>query len=125
MMEFVNAAMKWEVKPHAVMEPFVLLLSPFAPHIAEELWQRLGHADTLAYEPWPQADEKYLVADEYEIAVQVNGKVRGNVRVPKDATQEQAIEIAKSDQNVARYLQNGSVRKAIYVPGRIVNFVVG
>jgi leucyl-tRNA synthetase len=57
--------------------------------------------------------------------VQVNGKVRGNVRVPKDATQEQAIEIAKSDQNVARYLQNGSVRKAIYVPGRIVNFVVG
>jgi leucyl-tRNA synthetase len=125
MMEFVNAAMKWETKPREVMEPFALILSPFAPHIAEELWQRLGHADTLAYEPWPQADEKYLVADEYEIAVQVNGKVRGNVRVPKDATQEQAIEIAKSDQNVARYLQNGSVRKAIYVPGRIVNFVVG
>jgi leucyl-tRNA synthetase len=95
------------------------------PPLAEEIWQRLEHADTLAYEPWPQADEQYLVADEFEIAVQVKGKVRGNVKVPKDATQDQALEIAKSDQNVARYLENGSVRKTIYVPGRIVNFVLG
>ncbi|MDX1530901.1 MAG: leucine--tRNA ligase, partial [Rhodothermales bacterium] len=125
MMEFVNAANKWGGVPRAVLEPFVLVLSPFAPHLAEELWQRLGHGESLAYASWPEAEERYLVEDEVEIAVQVNGKLRGTVTVPADAQKDTVLEAARNEENVARYLNSGStVRKEIYVPGRLVNFVV-
>jgi leucyl-tRNA synthetase len=104
----------------------VLLLAPLAPHIAEELWQRLGAGGgSLAYHAWPQADPNYLRADTLEIPVQVNGKVRGKVHVPADATEPQVLEIARADPNVARHLEGQNVRRAIYVRGRIVNFVVG
>lgn len=125
MMEFVNAAHKWEVFPRAVAEPFVLMLSPFAPHLAEELWERLGHTTSLAYEPWPEVDEAYLQVEELEIAVQVNGKLRATVRVPATADQEAVLAIAREHENVARYLDGKQIRRAVYVPGRIVNFVVG
>ncbi len=124
MMEFVNAANKWPEVPVAVARDFVLILSPFAPHLAEELWRKLGGADTLAYEDWPLVVEEYLQEDEIEIAVQVNGKVRGSVRVAPDASKDKILALARSDENVARYLDNGNVRREIYVPGRIVNFVV-
>jgi leucyl-tRNA synthetase len=125
MMEFVNAANKWDELPRSIAEQFVLILSPFAPHIAEELWSRLGHADSLAYEPWPRADERYLKADTIEVAVQVNGKVRGSIQVPPDISKEEALTRARSEENVARHLEGKSLRKEIYVPGRIVSFVVG
>ncbi|HET6569678.1 MAG TPA: leucine--tRNA ligase [Rhodothermales bacterium] len=125
MMEFVNAAYKWDAVPKAVLDPFVLILSPFAPHLAEELWQRLGHGNSLAYEPWPEAREEYLQADQLRIAVQVNGKMRATIEVPADATREEVLGAAKGNENVAKYLNGGAVRKEIYVPGRIVNFVVG
>nr|WP_243665145.1 class I tRNA ligase family protein [Rhodothermus marinus] len=125
MMEFVNAANRWETFPRAVAEPFVLMLSPFAPHIAEELWERLGHTESLAYEPWPEVNEEYLKVDEVEIAVQVNGKVRATVRIPAEADQETALAIARQHENVARYIDGKPIRRAIYVPGRIINFVVG
>ncbi len=123
MMEFVNAANKWDVLPRAVVEPFVLVLSPFAPHLAEALWQRLGHTETLAYEPWPEAVEDHLVKESVKIAVQVNGKVRGTIEIPADADQAQVLETAKQDGNVARFLDGKTLRREIYVPGRIVNFV--
>jgi leucyl-tRNA synthetase len=125
MMEFVNAAYKWDAVPRAVAEPFVLVLSPFAPHLAEELWAKLGHADTLAYEPWPAYDEALLVEDEKEIAVQVNGKMRGTVRVAADAPKEAVLAAAKAVENVQRHLHGQIIRKEIVVPGRLVNFVVG
>jgi leucyl-tRNA synthetase len=125
MMEFVNAANKWDELPRSIAEQFVLILSPFAPHIAEELWSRLGHADSLAYESWPRADERYLKADTIEVAVQVNGKVRGSIQVPPDISKEEALTRARSEENVARHLEGKSLRKEIYVPGRIVSFVVG
>jgi leucyl-tRNA synthetase len=125
LMELVNAAYKWPSVPRSIAEPFVLLLAPLAPHIAEELWQRLGHAETLAYERWPVADPKYLRADVIEIPVQVNGKVRGKITVPADAGEHQVIEIARGDNNVSRHLAGQSVKRAIYVPGRILNFVIG
>ena len=125
LMELTNAAYKWPSMPRAVAEPFVLLLAPLAPHFAEELWQRLGHAESLAYHAWPAADAALLKADVIEIPVQVNGKVRGKISVPAEAQEAEVIEIAKGDQNVGKHLAGQTVKRAIYVRGRIVNFVVG
>jgi leucyl-tRNA synthetase len=124
LMEFTNGANKWPNLPQAAAEAFVLLLAPLAPHMAEELWQRLGHKDTLAYHAWPQADPVHLRADMLEIPVQVNGKVRGKVTVPAEALESEVIDIAKADRNVDRHLAGQNVKRAIYVRGRIVNFVV-
>jgi leucyl-tRNA synthetase len=124
LMEFTNAAYKWESVPRAFAAQFVLLLAPMAPHIAEELWQRLGHATSLAYEPWPEYDKAFLVSDMLEIPVQVNGKMRGRIEVPSDADEQQVIELARADEAVLRYLEGKELKRAIYVRGRIVNFVV-
>jgi len=125
LMELTNAAYKWPSVPRAVAEPFVLLLAPLAPHMAEELWERLGHKESLAYQAWPVADPALLEADVLEIPVQVNGKVRGKVSVPAEAQEAEVIEIAKADANVGKHLAGQTVKRAIYVRGRIVNFVVG
>ena len=125
LMEFVNAASSWDVRPKRSIEQFVLLLSPFAPHIAEEMWQILGHEKTLAYEPWPVFDPAKLVESEIEIPVQINGKLRAKVMVPADADQETTREAAEADATIQGHLDGKTVRKAIVVPGRMVNFVVG
>jgi leucyl-tRNA synthetase len=125
LMELTNAAYKWPSMPRAIAEPFVLLLAPLAPHLAEELWQRLGHDESLAAHAWPAADPAYLRADVIEIPVQVNGKVRGKIQVPAEAGESEVIDIARADQNVGRHLAGQTVQRAIYVRGRIVNFVVG
>jgi leucyl-tRNA synthetase len=124
LMEFTNAAYKWPSVPRSAAEAFVLLLAPLAPHLGEELWQRLGHTQSLAYHAWPVANPALLKADVLEIAVQVNGKVRGKIQVPAEAAEAEVIEIAKADENVGRHLAGQSVKRAIYVRGRIVNFVV-
>ena len=98
MMEFTNFFLKEEHRPRAAMEPLVLLLSPFAPHLAEELWQLLGHAKTLAYEPWPTFDEAAIKEDTIEVPVQVNGKLRGRVRVPADADAAAIEAAARADE---------------------------
>ena len=123
MMAFVNDANKWADVPRAVAEPFVLLLSPFAPHLAEEVWQRLGHDASLAYEAWPVVDEDALVRDTVEMAVQVNGTVRATIEVDADAEEAAVLAEAKAQENVARHLEGATIRREIYVPGRIVNFV--
>jgi leucyl-tRNA synthetase len=125
LMELTNAAYKWPQMPRAAAETLVLLLAPLAPHLAEELWQRLGAKETLAYHAWPVADPALLKADVLEIPVQVNGKVRGKIAVPAEAQEAEVIEIAKQDQNVGKHLAGQTVKRAIYVRGRIVNFVVG
>jgi leucyl-tRNA synthetase len=124
LMEFTNAANKWPSLPRKLADQFVLLLAPLAPHVAEELWARLGHAASLAYEPWPAHDPKYLVRATLEIPVQINGKMRGRIEVPTDANEEQVIELARADENVVRYLEGKELKRAIYVRGRILNFVV-
>lgn len=124
MMEFANHANKWDAVPRGIAEPMVLLLSPIAPHIAEELWSALGHEASLAYEAWPASEARYLSEDSLQIAVQVNGKLRGQITVPADAAQAQITEMASKDENVSRFLDGKEIKRAIYVPGRIVNFVV-
>ena len=124
MMEFVNEFLSQDTRPKSVMEPLVLLLSPFAPHIAEELWERLGHTKSLAYEPWPTHDEQYLVETEVEIPVQLNGKLRGKVTVPAGADAATIESAAKSDATIASQLEGKTLVKTIVVPGKMVNFVV-
>jgi leucyl-tRNA synthetase len=124
MMEFVNAAMKVQAIDRDVMETFVLVLSPFAPHMAEELWSRFGHPDTLAYEPWPQYDEALLVEDTIEIPVQVNGKLRAVIRVPADANKDTILAAAKAEPKVAQHIQAKTIVKEVFVPGKLANIVV-
>ena len=101
-----------------------MLLSPYAPHIAEELWQLLGHNDTLAYEPWPVYDESLIREETAEIPVQINGKLRGRVQVPTDADRQQLETAARAHERVAEMLEGKRIVKTIVVPGRMVNFVV-
>jgi leucyl-tRNA synthetase len=124
MMEFTNFFLKAEQRPKSAMERFVLLLSPFAPHLAEELWELLGHAKTLAYEPWPQYDEAYLREDTVEVPVQVNGKLRGRIQVPAGSDAATMEAAARAEENIAGLLAGKKVVKVIVVPGRMVNFVV-
>jgi leucyl-tRNA synthetase len=124
LMEFTNEMSPADPRPRSVLEPFVLLVNPLAPHLAEELWQILGHSSTLAYEPWPAFDESLIAESEIEIPVQVNGKLRGKVRVPVDADQAAVEQAARADSSVAGYLSGKTVVKVIFVPGRLLNFVI-
>lgn len=125
LMEFLNAVYKSD-KPVAKsdMEAFVLMLAPLAPHISEELWQRLGHTNSLAKEPWPVFDETMTQENEMEIVVQVLGKKRASIKVPVDAAKEDILSAAKQAGNVVPHLAGKQIVKEIYVPGRLVNFVV-
>ncbi|MGY1707655.1 leucine--tRNA ligase [Geodermatophilus sp. SYSU D00697] len=111
--------------PRAVAEPLALMVAPLAPHIAEELWSRLGHDSSLAWAPFPVADERWLVEDTVQVAVQVNGKVRAQVTVPADADAAALEAAARAEEKVAGHLAGKTVRRVIAVPGRLVNFVVG
>jgi len=106
------------------VESLVQLLGPFAPHMAEELWHQLGHEDSVHIAHWPTFDEAHMVEDTITMAVQVNGKVRGEISIAPDASQEVALALALQDENVQKYLQNKEPTKVIYVPGRILNLVV-
>jgi len=125
MMEFINEAYRWEKRPRGMLETFVLVLSPFAPHLAEELWARLGHGTTLAYEPWPSFNPAFLIEDQIEVVIQVNGKLRGRLQIPRSADQAAVLAQAKNDPGVVPHLDGKAIRKEIYVPGKLVNFVVG
>jgi leucyl-tRNA synthetase len=109
--------------PENSARSFVLLLSPMAPHIAEELWQRLGNRDTLAYEPWPEADPSLLVQEETTLAIQVNGKRRAEIRVPAGSSEQHLREIALQHQSVLKHLGGREPKKVIVVPGRLINIV--
>ncbi|GAB5497276.1 MAG: hypothetical protein Phyf2KO_23560 [Phycisphaerales bacterium] len=122
MIEFVNVALKPGVT-HDQADRFIRVLAPFAPHIAEEIWHKLGHSESVAQSDWPSYDEAMLVDDEVEIAIQVLGKVKARVSVPADATEDQLKEIALTDETIAGLIGGKTVRKVIVVPGRLVNIV--
>jgi len=125
LMVLVNQLQPLDPVPKEAAEALALLVSPFAPHLGEELWNRLGHAETLAYEPWPAYDPALATDDTIELGVQVGGKTRGTIRLAKDADGAAARAIAEADESVAKFLEGKEVKKFIYVPGRIINFVVG
>ena len=124
MMEFLNAAIKAPAIDKSWAEQFALILAPFAPHMAEELWERLGHTRTLAYEAWPRYDETLLTEDTIEMPVQINGKVRARITVAVDATQDAVFNLAKLDEHIARHLDGKTIVKEIVVPGKLVNIVI-
>ena len=124
MMIFMNAVAKESVYPREYAEGFVKLFNPLCPHVTEEIWEKLGHKNTIAYEKWPTYDEEKTVEDEITIGVQVNGKLRGTISIPKDATKEETEEIAKKNENVLKFIDGKEIVKTIVIPGKIVNIVV-
>ena len=124
MMVFTNEMTKLGERPRALLEPFVLLLSPFAPHIAEELWERLGKAPSVAKQPWPRYDPALVASDRLTIPIQVNGKLRSRIEVPADSSEEQVVALARQDAKLSEWLQGKQLRKVIYVEKKLVNFVV-
>jgi leucyl-tRNA synthetase len=125
MMEFTNHVTKLEARPRAVLEPFVLLLAPYAPHAAEELWRALGHTTTLAYEPWPKYDPGLTKADEIDVPVQVNGKLRTVLKVPAEVTDAELEAAALADEKVKESLAGKQIKKVIVKSKKLVNLVVG
>lgn len=129
MMEFVNGVTKdWPNRPRSALRPFLLLLAPYAPHLAEELWSRSqppGEAQgTLTYEPWPECDESLLVQETVALPVQVNGKVRATLEVSRSISQKDAVEAAQQAPNVLKFTEGKTVKKVIFVPGKILNLIV-
>ncbi len=124
-MIFVNEFTSASVRPREAMEAFVCCLAPFAPHLAEELWMRLGKTTAVVLEPFPAVNEAALVKSEVEIVVQVNSKVRGKVVVPFGADEATLEAAAMQDENVRRHLEGVQIRKRIIVPDKLVNFIVG
>ncbi|HWO54671.1 MAG TPA: leucine--tRNA ligase [Paenibacillus cookii] len=123
LMIFINDAYKADSLPRKAIEDFTQLLSPFAPHIAEELWERLGHEESITYEPWPVFDEAWTVDAEVEIVIQVNGKIVQRAKIAKDMSQEAMQEFSLSQENVQAAIAGKTVRKVIAVPGKLVNIV--
>ncbi|MBK7045103.1 MAG: leucine--tRNA ligase [bacterium] len=124
MMIFTNEMNAREIRPRAALETFVLLLAPYAPHLAEELWSRLGHGRSLMYEPWPVADPQWLVSDTVTVVVQVNGKLRDQLQVAADADPEQVKELALASAKVRQWTDGKQIVKVICVPGKLVSVVV-
>ena len=124
LIELNNAVTKLPATPRVVAEQMVLMLAPLVPHVAEELWMRLGHDDTLAYVAFPDADPAFLVDETIEIPVQINGKVRGRVMVAADASADAIEAAALADDKIAAAVGDSTPKKVIVVPGRMVNVVL-
>ena len=124
MMIFVNAVYKEGKCPREYAEGLIKMLSCICPHIGEEIWQIMGHDNTIAYEPWPVYDEAKTVDDSVEVAVQINGKLRATILLPVDCSKEDAIATAKADPKIAEQIEGKTIVKEISVPGKIVNIVV-
>ncbi|HEU4683188.1 MAG TPA: class I tRNA ligase family protein, partial [Nitrospira sp.] len=122
MMIFTNEMTKLERRPRALLEPFVLLLSPFAPHLAEELWSLLGHEPSISRQAWPSFDPALTVSDRLTIPVQINGKLRAKIEVPADSAREEIERAARAE--AAEWLQGKETKKVIYVEKKLINFVV-
>jgi leucyl-tRNA synthetase len=123
MMIFVNLAEKAGLTK-ASYEMFVRLLAPFAPHLTEEIWQELGHSSSIHLETYPVGEESLARDSEVVIGVQVNGKLRGDITVAPDASESTALELARGDQNITKYVSGGTIKKVIYIPGKILNIIV-
>ena len=124
LMELVNTLREQNCSEHGVISELVQMSAPFAPHFAEECWERLGHRPSIFDSTWPSYDDTLTRSDDITIVVQVNGKVRGNLTVSRDADEAVVRRMAEGDAAVHRHIAGAEIRKVVYVPGRLVNFVV-
>ena len=124
MMIFVNQFSKSKTKPLEIVKDFILLLSPFAPHLAEELWQKVGEKESLAYHAWPTYDKKYLIQENYILPVQINGKMRFQLEVQQGENQESLLKKIKQEDKLEKYLKGKEIKKVIFVPNKIMNLVI-
>ena len=124
LMEFVNFFTSQSSRPRPYMEVFVLMLAPLAPHIAEEMWQALGHTESLAHAPWPVSDARFTLEEAIEIPIQVNGKVRSRLVASITAGSDDLERMALEDPKIQRYLDGHAVQKVIVVPKKLINIVV-
>jgi len=125
-MEFINEVTSMSQLPDKeTVEAFLIAIAPFAPHFAEELWQRTGHQPSIFFQKWPKWDERYTTADTVTVAIQINGKLRGTILVKAEAPEESVLEAARNDPAITRYLDGKQIRKKVYVKNRILNLVVG
>ena len=122
-MILVNEIYKLKKISNEDYKKLILLISPFAPHLANELFEIMGYGKSIETAEWPQVDENALKLDEIEMPVQINGRVRSVITIPSSATQEEIVEIAKSNEEVAKFI-TGNIVKVIYVPGKILNLIV-
>lgn len=125
LMAFAHAASSWPELPRSIAEPFILALGPYAPHLAEEAWQQLGHTRSLAHAPWPELPRANHVSPEsLTVTVQINGKKRATIEIPRAADECEVLHLARTDERIARYLQDQTIQREIYVPGRLINFIL-
>jgi leucyl-tRNA synthetase len=125
MMIFVNEVTAQTARPRKLLEPFVLVLAPYAPHLVEELWEKLGHKQSLAQEPWPKYDAALLVESTVTVILQVNGKLRDRIEVPANASQSELETLALANDRVKEFLAGKQIKKVIVVPGKLVNIAAG
>jgi leucyl-tRNA synthetase len=124
MMEFTNFFTRAQTRPIGAMKTFLVLLAPYAPHLCEELWHRLGETDSISKAAWPAWDESALVESVIEIPLQINGKLRSKMKIAVDAGKDAMLEQAKADATIAEQIAGKTIIKEIVVPGRLVNLVV-
>lgn len=124
LMEFLNAAYKWNNLPREIAEPFIKLLNPYAPHLAEELWELMGHTASISDALWPKHDDSLLATDSVTLAIQINGKLRASIAVGVDMDQDDVMEAAEENPVVQKWICGREIKKVIYVPGKVLNLVV-
>jgi leucyl-tRNA synthetase len=124
MMEYVNLLRDEGVPSRPAIEPLLVMLAPYAPHLAEELWAVLGQTGSIVSARWPAFDERLAAAGDVEVVVQVNGKVRGRVTVHRGASEAQVVELALRDEAVRKFVDGQAIKRTIFVPDRLVNLVV-
>ena len=124
MMIFINELSKLDAVPKSIWEGFVKVLSPYAPHLGEELWQRLGHNKTISYEAWPKFNEDYCKDDKKTIVVMVNGKLRGKFQAATGESEENLVSEAKKAEGVAKFLEGHEIVKKVVIKDKLVNFVI-
>jgi leucyl-tRNA synthetase len=125
-MEFINAMTTMKESPDKEsIEALLVLLSPFAPHFAEELWQRTGHEPTIFRQTWPKWDEQFTTMSIANVVIQIDGKMRGSVSVGADSVEDDVLIAAMKDPSIARHIAGKQVRKRVYVKGKILNLVLG
>ncbi|MGQ9819572.1 MAG: leucine--tRNA ligase [Candidatus Kapaibacteriales bacterium] len=123
MMIFINEFSKYEIKPKEALEKFLILLSPFAPHISEELWEKIGHQKSIFLEKFPDYDENKALRREVEVVVQVNSKIRARLKVPLNSSEDEIVGIASRENNVKKYISGVKIKKIVFVPNKLINFI--